>query len=219
MVNIARKSSTLQYRQSIDCHNCGATNNIEDGWKKWIRNNQNLDSLVHGISIMDTDMWVHKFGKRQGKFGGWDRDVQYLMKIEVKTHGADVTAAQQDTINAVDALLRTKPMKEFRDSGQLVPGHKDNVRRVVSLFSKKKVRIICHGLHVLRMSGSTPGTSGTDQNGWITWDGRKITAAQLEMLFRYELDPDSLRPLEHREHKKQSDQDTLFGPDVIEMAV
>ena len=34
MVNIARKTSTLQYRQSIDCHNCGATNNIEEPWKK-----------------------------------------------------------------------------------------------------------------------------------------------------------------------------------------
>lgn len=210
MVNIARKTSTLQYRQSIDCHNCGATNNIEDGWKKWIRNNPNLDSLVHGISIMDTDMWVHKFGSRRGRFGGWDRDVQYLMKIEVKTHGADVTDAQRDTINAVDALLRTKPLREFRDRGQLIPGHKDNVRQVVSTFSGKPARIICHGLHVLRMSGATPGTSD-----WITWDGRQITTAQLEMLFRYEIDPDSLRKMEHREHKRQSPQDVLFVPDDV----
>jgi len=168
---------------------------------------------------MDTDMWVHKFGKRRGRFSAWDRDVQYLMKVEVKTHGADITDAQRDTINAVDALLRTKPFKEYRDSGQLAPGHKDNVRRVVSLFSGKPTRIICHGLHVLRMSGSTPGTSAADPNGWITWDGRPITDKQLEMLFRYELDPDSLRLLEHREHKKQSNQDTLFGPDDIGTAV
>ncbi len=213
-----RRTGTLQYRHSIDCRNCGATNNIEEPWKKWIRNNENLDSLVHGISIMDTDMWVHKFGKRRGRFGGWDRDVQYLMKVEVKTHAADITEAQQDTINAVDALLRTKPLKEFRDSGQLVSGHKDNVRQVVSQFSGKKVRIICHGLHILRMSGQTPGTSDADPNGWITWDGRPITAHQLEQLFRYELDPDSLRVLEHREHKKQSDQATLFGADDLGVA-
>ena len=207
MDNIARKTSTLQYRRCIDCHSCGATINIEDGWKKWIRNNQNLDSMVHGISIMDTDMWVHKFGRRSGRFAGWDRSIQYLMKVEVKTHGADITDAQRDTINAVDALLRTKPMGEFRDKGQLVPGHKDNVRRVVSMFSGKPVRIICHGLHVLRMSGSTPGTSE-----WLTWDGRRITAGQFEMLLRYELDPDSLRELEHREHKNQSSQAALFSP-------
>lgn len=218
MVNIARRTSTLQYRQFIDCHNCGATNNIEDGWKKWIRNNNNLDSLVHGISIMDTDMWVHKFGKRRGRVGGWDRDVQYLMKIEVKTHGVDVTDAQRDTINAVDVLLRTKPFKEFRDSGQLAPGHKDNVRTVTSMFSGRPVQIICHGVHVLRMSGNTPGVSDSDPNGWIEWDGRSITAKQLEKLLRYELDPDSLRPMEHRQHKRQSEQSALFTRTDIESA-
>jgi hypothetical protein len=219
MANIARKTSTLQYRQSIDCHNCGATNNIEDGWKKWIRNNDNLNSQEHGIAIMDSDMWVHKFGTRKGLVRSWDRSVQYLMLVEVKTHGKDLTAAQRDTINAVDALLRTKPMKEYRDSGKLVAGHKDNVRKVLSKFSGKESRIICYGLHVLRMSHQTPGISDADPNGWITWDGKNITARQLEMLFRFDLDPDSLRTLEHREHKKQSDQQLLFGPEDVGMAV
>ncbi len=207
----ARKTGTLQFRQSIDCHNCGATNNIEEPWKKWIRNNPSLDSLQHGISIMDTDMWVHKFGKRRGRFKGWDRDIQYLMKVEVKTHGKEVQAAQQDTINAVDALLRTKPLSEFRADGQLIPGHEHNTRKVFSLHAGRKVRIICHGLHVLRMSGATPGTSD-----WMTWDGRQITSRQLEQLFRYELDPDSLRVMEHREHKKISSQETLFGEEHLE---
>jgi hypothetical protein len=160
----ARKTGTLQFRQSIDCHNCGATNNIEEPWKKWIRNNPSLDSLQHGISI-----------------------------------------------NAVDALLRTKPLSEFRADGQLIPGHEHNTRKVFSLHAGRKVRIICHGLHVLRMSGATPGTSD-----WMTWDGRQITSRQLEQLFRYELDPDSLRVMEHREHKKISSQETLFGEEHLE---
>ncbi len=66
MVNIARKTSTLQYRQSIDCHNCGATNNIEEPWKKWIRNNDALvpkvDVLCGGFPCTD----VSAAGKRAG---------------------------------------------------------------------------------------------------------------------------------------------------------
>lgn len=210
MANIAHKTRTLQYRRRIACHNCGASINIEDAWKKWIRNNPNLDSLEHGIYIMDTDMWVHKFGKRRGVLPGWDRDVQYLMKIEVKTNGAEVHSEQRDTITLVDNLLRTKPWKEHRIGGQLVPGHPQNVRNVFSRIAGRNIRAICHGVHILRMSGESPGVSD-----WITWDERPINATQLEKLFRYELDPDSLRVMEHREHKPISSQECLFHPTQI----
>lgn len=201
----ARNTATLQYRQKIPCHNCGATINIEEAWKKWIRNNPHLDSQRHGIYIMDTDMWVHKFGSRKGVVPGWNRDVQYLMKVEVKTRGAVVKPEQQDTITLVDNLLRTKPWKEHRISGQLVPGHPQNVRNVFSRIAGRNIRAICHGVHILRMSGESPGASE-----WLLWDERPITAQQLEQLFRYELDPDSLRIMEHREHKPISTQQPLF---------
>lgn len=155
-------------------------------------------------------MWVHKFGKRRGRIAGWDRDIQYLMKIEVKTHGAKVGLAQMDTIAAVDNLLRTKPWKEQRDDGRLIPGHQQNTRKVFSRIANRDVRIICHGVHVLRMSHETPGSSA-----WLKWDERPITASQLEQIIRYEIDPDSLRPLEHREHKKALDQQPLFGSEGI----
>lgn len=159
---------------------------------------------------MDTDMWVHKFGERIGRVSGWDRSVQYLMKIEVKTHGAMVGTAQMDTINAVDNLLRTKPWKEHRVSGRLVPGHPQNTRKVFSRMAGQDVRIICHGVHILRMSAETPGSSE-----WLKWDEREISVSELERIMRYELDPDSLRVLEHREHKKASDQPPLFNSEGL----
>jgi hypothetical protein len=183
----------------------------EEPWKTWIRNHPKLDSQEHGISVMDTDLIVHKFGRRRGLIRGWDRDVQYLMKVEVKTQGAAVGPAQRDTINAVDNLLRTKPWKEHRIDGKLIPGHPQNIRNVVSSIAGREVRIICHGVHVLRMSGPTPGTSD-----WLRWDERLITGEQLVQLFRYELDPDSLRVMEHREHKKISDQHPLFGMEEMQ---
>lgn len=183
---------------------------IEDRWKAWFRNNPELDSQIHGISIMDTDMWVHKFGERRGRITGWDRGVQYLMKIEVKTWGASVGPAQMDTINAVDNLLRTKPWKEHRIDGRLVSGHPQNVRKVFSRIADQDVRIICHGVHILRMDKDTPGTSD-----WLKWDEREITVDTLLRIMRYEVDPDSLRALEHREHKKASDQPPLFNSEGI----
>ena len=166
--------------------------------------------MEHGLSLMDTDMWVHKFAKRRGRIPGWDRDVQYLMKIEVKTNRAEVKPAQWDTIHLIDNLLRTKPWKEQRIAGQLIPGHPQNIREVLSPVAGKPVRVICHGYHVLRMSHETPSVSD-----WLLWDERPVTVKQLIQILRYELDPDSLRPMEHREHKKMSNQDTLFSPALI----
>jgi hypothetical protein len=206
----ARRTKTVQYRRTAACPHCSGTINVEEPWKKWIRNNPHLDSMEHGLSLMDTDMWVHKFGQRRTRVPGWDRDIQYLMKIEVKTNGADITAAQRDDINLIDNLLRTKPWKEHRVNGQLVPGHPQNVREVFSKRAGKKIRVICHGYHILRMSHETPGCSE-----WLLWDGREVTKEQVVRILRYELDPDSLRPLEHREHKKLlENQPTLFNPDL-----
>lgn len=196
---------TVGFRARIACPHCAGTVNTEERWKAWIRHNPNLDSQIHGLFIGDSDLWVHKFGSRKSRVEGWNRDIQYLMMVEVKTFGKAVEAPQRDKLNAIDAVLRTKPWKEQRELGQLMPGHPQNVRRVHSLIAGKPVRLICHGVHVLRMDDETPGTSS-----WLLWDDRPISREQLEGLLRYDIDPDSLRLLEHREHKQIIPQPTLF---------
>ena len=67
-----------------------------------------------------------------------------------------------------------------------------------SVVAGKKTPVYCYGTHKLRLSGATP-----DDSDWMTWDDKPVTATDLVKLFRYELHPDSLRPMEHRHHKRR----------------
>lgn len=141
-----------------------------------------------------------KAGQRDTRWGT-KRDVQYLMLVEVKVHGRDMDAPQRDLLAIVNDLLRTNAWKEQRVNGQFISGHAQNARSVYSYIAGKRVRVYCYGVHKLRMSGATPELSQ-----WMTWsDGggieRYITQDDLVRLLRFDTNPDSLRPLEHREHK------------------
>jgi len=56
----------------------------------------------------------------------------------------------------------------------------------------------CYGVHKLRLSGPTP-----DQSDRITWDNKSIDTEQLIKVLRYDLSPDTLKPMENRSHKKR----------------
>lgn len=166
----------------------------------WVRGHPDLDSVRQCVCIGDSDLWVQKYGQRTTRFGA-NRDVQYLMLVEVKVHGRDMDAPQRDLLAIVNDLLRTNAWKEQRVNGQFISGHAQNARSVYSYIAGKRVRVYCYGVHKLRMSGATPELSQ-----WMTWsDGggieRYITQDDLVRLLRFDTNPDSLRPLEHREHK------------------
>ena len=170
----------------------------EKPWKAWLRGNRSLDSIQEGLTVTDSDMWVHKYGHRKTRYIGLDRDVQYLMLVEVKANGEGLPGSQRDTLIIVNDLLRTVIWQKHRDAaGRLADGHPQNARTVWSWWNKRKVQVHCYGVHVLWFDGPTPVDSDV-----IKWDSRRITVEQLEQLFRYELHPDSLRELEHRHHKK-----------------
>lgn len=76
MVNIARKTSTLQYRQSIDCHNCGATNNIEEPWKK-LDSEQRRTSAEGGCAVR----WVPVHRRVRGRQKGRDAALRHLLNV------------------------------------------------------------------------------------------------------------------------------------------
>lgn len=196
---------TRGWRETVSCQRCGLNVSTEQPIKAWIRSHRDLDSKKQCLCIGDSDLWVQRYGIRKHQTG-IDRSVMYLMLVEIKTHGDDLRGPQRDLLHVINQLLRTTPWKDQRVKGRFVPGHRQNARLVYSFIAGKSVRIHCYGVHKLRMSGATP-----DESEWITWDDKTVSTEQLLGLLRYDLNPDTLRRLEHRSHKRCSDMPELFG--------
>lgn len=196
---------TSRWRETVPCEHCGVPASTEPPIKAWIRKHEELDSRKQCLCIGDSDLWVQKFGTRRWHTGV-DRDVMYLMLVEIKTYARDLDEPQRDLLHIVNQLLRTNPWKEQRAEGRFINGHRQNVRIVYSIMAGRKVPIHCYGVHKLRISGATP-----DESEWIAWDDKQITFDQLLKVLRYDLHPDSLRPMEHRSHKQTVDMPVLFS--------
>lgn len=138
------------------------------------------------------------------------------MAVEIKTHGGSVSRAQRDTLHIVNQILRnrrnTTPTK--KDRFVLAP-----FLKVHSAILGREINLRSFGVFVLTFSGIGPEDSDV-----ITWgggDGRakhlQITTDQLTDLLKFELDPDTLRPIgellrnHHQTHYKKNY--CLFGGD------
>lgn len=196
---------TTDWRETTPCPNCGVPVSTEQPIKSWIRSHRELDSQQHCLCIGDSDLWVQRYATRTWH-SGVDRSVMYLMLVEIKTHARDLNPPQRELLMLVNELLRTKPWKEHRDHGRFTGRHSQNVRLVHAYLSGRKIPIYCYGVHKLQISGATPPTSER-----ITWDNKDVEAAQLARILRYDLDPDTLRPIEHRSHKRRTDMPALFN--------
>ncbi|WUI02082.1 hypothetical protein OHR68_09830 [Spirillospora sp. NBC_00431] len=196
---------TTDWREAAPCPNCATPVSTEQPIKAWIRGHDDLDSRRACLCVGDSDLWVHRYGTRRTRLPGVDRDVQYLMLVEIKTHGRGLDSAQRDLLLLVNELLRTVPWREQRVVGRFVAGHRQNVRKVHAFIAGRTVQVHCYGVHKLRLSGTTP-----DDSEWITWDDKPIDAAQLSGVLRFDLSPDSLKPLEHRAHKRTMRAPSLF---------
>lgn len=198
---------TTQWRETVACPRCGCKVSSEQPIKMWIRGHGELDSRQACLCIGDCDLWVQKYGTR-AHHSGVDRSVMYIMLVEVKTHGRELDDSQRELLGLVSDLLRTKPFKEQRAGGRFVPGHSQNIRIVRSYAKgRRPVQLHCYGVHVLTLSGSTP-----EDSKQIMWDRSVISKEQLVGLLRYDLDPDTLNPIDHRSHKKRIDEmPALFG--------
>jgi hypothetical protein len=201
---------TTDWRETTPCPHCGVPVSTEQPIKAWIRKHEDLDSRRHCLCIGDSDLWVQKYGERRWH-NGVDRSAMNLMLIEIKTHARDLNDPQRDLLYIVDQVVRTKAWKDQRVNGRFVPGHQQNVRLVYSVMAGRKVPVYCYGVHKLRISGATP-----DASDWMTWDDKPIGWDQLPQLLRFDLHPDSLRPLEHRSHKRQvAEPAALFGLEML----
>lgn len=174
---------TRQHSVTYHCPNCRTWQTAETLFGRWIRSNPDLDSR-EGICVVDQDYWIHKF-KHHG-----NRAFQLLMGVEVKLMGAELSRAQRDTLLALNQLMRNRRHSINKSSQQV-----GNYVPVVSAFDGQERNVRFYGVHVLRFSGLGP-----DDSEWIKWDLKDIDTPMLTSILRFDLDPDTLRPLDLRNH-------------------
>lgn len=153
-------------------------NGFEGPFEDWLRNHQELDSIVQRLSISNSDFWIHQYRSHTDRVG--ERTVDNIMLVEVKIENADIPFAQRDTLILVNQLLRRssdnryKVLKDTRGSRRLVQ---------------------CFGVHLLQLSSDRP-----DNSAAIRWDRVGIDEETLVRLLRFELNPYSLEPRSERRH-------------------
>ena len=177
---------TRSFNQHYNCTECGALQTQETRFSRWIRNNEELDSRK-GYAVSDQDFWIHKFRTDQR-----GRNLELLMLVEVKTCAKEPSKSQDSTLWMVDQLMRNRtdtPTVEQR------PQAGRTIVKARSSFLNGVVHLRAFGLHVLTFSGLGP-----DDSHWMAWDGREINLDQLTKLLRFDLDPDTLKPLDLRIH-------------------
>lgn len=139
-----------------------------------------------GYNVSDQDYWIHRFRT------AYDREFQLVMLVEVKTMGMPLSDAQTDLLHMVNQLTRNRrqtPTKELRWQAGSGP------MRVYSTMNEREVYLRAYGMHVLTFSGLGPDDSET-----IMWDRTTINVEQLVALLRFDLDPDTLAPIDLRPH-------------------
>lgn len=177
-----------------------------------MRREESLDSRS-GIVRFDCDVLLHRYKTVEDKKSS--RDIQCLMFIEVKTHGAMPTDAQRDTLSLFAQVLRNRRTNKHL-KGKKHGLHAANHTPLTVAFSRlnnRRVTLKMFGGHLLRMSGNCPESSE-----WMSWDDARkspegfITVEQLKQLLRFELDPDTLREVDwRRRYSDFREQPNLFS--------
>lgn len=162
---------------------------------EWIRSCPELDSKEHCICVIDNDIWVHRFSKRNEKPLS-DKLIEHLQLIEFKTFNASMPFAQRDTLQVVDLLIRRVTTAGSKRRPITIPDF-----RFGRPGCKRQVRWL--GLHVLQLSCDRP-----DNSDRIIWDGKyEIDKSTLIKLLRFDNDPDHPnRLLDTRRHHLPSKQ-------------
>lgn len=178
---------TKPFTAQFHCPNCKTWSSQETEFGRWIRANPDLRSAA-GYCVSDLDAIiterriVHQYKRLEGV--NYSREFQLMMALEIKTMGADLDAAQRDTLHMCNQVIRNRratPTKELKHQSGTAP------IRVRSLMTGAYVNFRHYGIHVLRFQALGP-----DDSEWILWDRKEIDAATLTKLLRFELDPDTL---------------------------
>lgn len=181
---------TRVFNAQHHCPNCNTWQTQETAFGRWIRNNPKLQSS-NGYAVTDVDGYVHEYKTIHQFKNEYSRDFQLIMDIEVKTRGADLTESQRDTLHIRNQFFRNRnqtPTKKLQFQAV-------SAVEVFSIMNGRRVLVRAYGVHVLRFSGLGP-----DDSEWIKWDGKEISAEQLTEILAFNLDPDTLKPIDLRNH-------------------
>jgi len=177
---------TKPFNARFHCPNCNTWQSQESLFSRWIRDNPDLESR-DGYSVSDQDYWIHKY-----KTDNRGRNLQLMMMVEIKTLGGQLSEAQRDTLHLANQVMRNRrqtPTKELKHQAGSAP------LMAHSYLAGRTVQVRLFGIHVLRFSGLGP-----DDSAWMMWDRTQIDEDELTKILRFDLDPDTLRPLELRVH-------------------
>lgn len=217
---------TAKFRGEMLCPDCGYSFTGEPLWKQQLRHHPGLDSKELCLNFGDCDMIMYRYGRKRSPERGrnpltgelMDRSVRWHMIVEVKTHDAEPSRAQDEQHWVTTQLLTTNRWNNERDSksGRFVADHEQNFRRVEvdmppQFGGEKKVLVLSYGVHLLQMSGHDFKSSKT-----IHWDRQEISKTDLVEVLRFDRHPNTLKPvLTDRMHKKENKTPTLYDALVV----
>jgi len=182
------------YKQNIKCSFCGEMTTTQTAFGRWIHDHPDLDSIYEGFVTQDLDIFVHKYKNN------YEREVECIMLIEVKTFGKKPDICQRDTLSIIGQFLRNrKPTNYKRMRMQLSATE----MKAYSRLKNKYVKVRGFGYHLLQFEKDNP------ENGWIKWDNKLINKKMLIKILRFEVDPDTLNGFDLRKHHKKHK--TLFS--------
>jgi hypothetical protein len=157
---------------------------------EWLRTNELLDSTQERTSITDCDVWIHRYADWRNPNS--TMKIDNIMVLETKSHQygpAVLRISASDTYAVMNALFMSGVR---RKNGSI------KTRRVlVQSNGKSVVRYVrWWGVHILSMSGDRP------ENSMMWWNERPqpITTDTLIALIQFKLAPDTLLPIDYRDH-------------------
>ena len=156
----------------------------------WVRQNPDLDSRQHGMSVMDIDFLFHQYREPFDQGRGC-RKIQHVMLVETKTFCKRTGFAQADTISALHQILT-------------LPGGQP--RSCIVQGARGPVRLMCWGFHTLTFDQEGPRSS---EKMW--WDSQEISEEDLTRVLNFDVSPITLRVRDDRRHHGGARQEMLWG--------
>lgn len=186
---------TRPFDGKVQCPHCKDWHTAETGFERWFRNHPDLDSQVIGVVRFDCDILLHRYkviNDKKALADGVPRDIQCIMFVEVKCRGKDVDAYQRDTLSMFSQMLRNRRRNRHSDRHGLHASEHVPPAKIKSQLLGRKVAVWAFGGHLLQLERDLP------EEGWLLWDHRPIDVPTLLKLFRFEVDPDTLRKIDWR---------------------
>lgn len=197
---------TRSFHTRAACESCGHSTTIETPFERWMRADEDLDSRHTGLVRFDLDVLLHRY-----KFtndGRGSRSVQAMMFIEVKSFMAEPTAAQADTLGLLDQVLRNRRPNIHSTPRRQV--QHTLLSRAYSLVWNREVDLWLRGGHLLQMETDAPRDGEL-----LLWDKAPISVPVLKQIFRFEIDADTLYPVDmRRRYRSWTEPQAEAFPDV-----